>query len=481
MMKKRISLLLAVCLILALAGCGGTAAPADASAPQATQTPTEAPAPTEAPPPAQAADWTREGYYSDEDGNMLSVTFMDDVVDPGWYVGCMIGDTMAGNTIPQEGDTLHGDLNAWDESAEPFVVTVTEEGEDGLLLVVEGGGTYHFLPMELPTASIFISINTEGWGSIDYAEGEEAPEPEEYSYQSAQINLADPAVYTLVARPDPGSVFVKWTKNGEDFSTEATVTLLLEESAEFVAVFEDPDSVSPVANYIGSYQCGRARATVECIGFDEPWITIEWGSSAWELAQWDILGTLDADTMTMAYTGCTKYVITYGDDGEVANTETVYENGTGTVVFNEDGTFTWHEDQSEYGEDMVFEPVYVDGQNPVMNFVGNYQCGRARALVECWGSDGARITVEWSDSAWELARWEFSGPLNTDTLTVEYSDGTKTVVTLGDDGGVVSEEPVYENGTGTVVFNEDGTFTWHEDQSERAEDMVFEWAPTADE
>ena len=108
MMKKRISLLLAVCLILALAGCGGTAAPADASAPQATQTPTEAPAPTEAPPPAQAADWTREGYYSDEDGNMLSVTFMDDVVDPGWYVGCMIGDTMAGNTIPQEGDTLHG-------------------------------------------------------------------------------------------------------------------------------------------------------------------------------------------------------------------------------------------------------------------------------------------------------------------------------------------------------------------------------------
>ncbi len=471
-MKKTICLLLALCMLLALAACGAKPAGEPDKTPEAA-TPSPAAEP-------EVKEWTRTGFFTSGDDDLLNIMASDDEDYPGWYVGCFLGDDIYGWYIQQEGNALHGNIMPENEEGE-FIVTVTEEGEDGLLLVVEGGGTYHFLPMELPTASIFISINTEGWGSIDYAEGEEAPEPEEYSYQSAQINLADPAVYTLVARPDPGSVFVKWTKNGEDFSTEATVTLLLEESAEFVAVFEDPDSVSPVANYIGSYQCGRARATVECIGFDEPWITIEWGSSAWELAQWDILGTLDADTMAMAYTGCTKYVITYGDDGEVANTETVYENGTGTVVFNEDGTFTWHEDQSEYGEDMVFEPVYVDGQNPVMNFVGNYQCGRARALVECWGSDGARITVEWSDSAWELARWEFSGPLNTDTLTVEYSDGTKTVVTLGDDGGVVSEEPVYENGTGTVVFNEDGTFTWHEDQSERAEDMVFEWAPTADE
>ena len=40
---------------------------------------------------------------------------------------------------------------------------------------------------------------------------------------------------------------------------------------------------------------------------------------------------------------------------------TMLEDGTGTITFNDDGTFTWHEDQSEYGVDMVFERVPVQG------------------------------------------------------------------------------------------------------------------------
>ena len=58
----------------------------------------------------------------------------------------MIGEPMAGLTIPQEGSTLHGNLYAWDESAEPLIVTVSEEGEDGLLLTMDGGESYHFTP-----------------------------------------------------------------------------------------------------------------------------------------------------------------------------------------------------------------------------------------------------------------------------------------------------------------------------------------------
>ncbi|MBQ6502628.1 MAG: M15 family metallopeptidase [Flexilinea sp.] len=188
--------------------------------------------------------WTRSGYYLDENNNFLSVTWMDDVVEPGWYVGVMIGDVMTGWTIPQEGNTLHGNLNAWDdENTEPYIVTVSEEGEDGLMLAVEGGETFHFKPYDIPEATIFVSVNTEGRGNIDYGEGEEAPviDPE-YPFQSAQINLAEPADYTFVAWTDEENRFVKWTKNGEDFSTEAQITVLLDESADFVAVF---DPVNP--------------------------------------------------------------------------------------------------------------------------------------------------------------------------------------------------------------------------------------------
>ncbi len=338
-MKKMISLLLALCLLFALAACGA-AAPEEENA----QTP---------------AEWSREGYFSNENGDMLSVTRMDDVADPGWYVGCMIGDVSAGCIVPEEGGVLHGDLNAWDESAEPFVVTVAEEGEDGLLLTVEGGESYHFTRMEMPEATIFVSINTDGWGNIAFAEGEEPPEIDpEYPFQTAQINLAEPAVHTIVAWPNAGNHFVKWTKNGDDFSTEPQITVLLDESADYIAVFEEDEGwQNPVMNFVGEYQCERAHAKVSCFdNGDNALIVIDWGGSVSELARWTIIGRLDTETLTISYTDCTKAIVTFDENGEEVSQEPEYEDGTGTIVFNyEENSFTWHEDQSEYGADMVFE------------------------------------------------------------------------------------------------------------------------------
>ncbi len=225
-MKKIICLLPAVCLLFALAACG-----AEKSEPEITE-------------------WTRQGYYTDENENMLSVTRMDDVADPGWYVGFFSGEDPIedsyGGIVPQEGNSLHGSLTSGGDRP-ALTVTVTEEGEDGLQLAIESGETFHFKVFDMPTASIFVSINTEGWGNIAFAEGEEAPEIDpEYPYQSAQINLGEPAVHTFLAWPNEGSRFVKWTKNGEDFSTEPQISVLLDESADFIAVFEeDPDGQNP--------------------------------------------------------------------------------------------------------------------------------------------------------------------------------------------------------------------------------------------
>ena len=154
-------------------------------------------------------------------------------------------------------------------------------------------------------------------------------------------------------------------KDGADYSTEATITVLLDESADYVAVFEeDPDWQNPVMNFVGEYQCERAHALVECFGTREAWITIEWGSSAWELARWDIVGELDTDTLTVTYSDASKRIIVYGDDGEVKSEETEYSDGTGSILFRDDGTFIWHEDQSASGTDLVFDwvPVAASGE-----------------------------------------------------------------------------------------------------------------------
>ena len=342
-MKKTICLLLALCTVFALAACGGSA---------------EAPAP-------ENAGWTREGYFQDEKGCFASVVWMDDVDEPGWYVGFMNGEDYIedsyGGMLPQEGNSLHGSLDS-SGGMPALTVTVTEEG-DGLQIAVEGGESYHLTPVEMEKASIFVSVNVEGWGNIDYAAGETAPEIDpEYPFQSAQINLAAPAVHTFVAWPKAGNVFVKWTKNGEDFSTDAQITVTLDESADFVAVFEeDPDWQNPVMNFVGEYQSDRAHALVECFDADSALITIEWGGSAWELARWTIIGRLNLDTLTISYSNCTKAIVTSGDDGE--NEEIEYDDGTGTIVFGEGLSFTWHEDRSER-EDMVFVWKSVEEADP---------------------------------------------------------------------------------------------------------------------
>ena len=113
-----------------------------------------------------------------------------------------------------------------------------------------------------------------------------------------------------------------------------------------------------------------------------------------------------------------------------------------------------------------------DGQNPVMNFVGNYACDRASILVEADGADGAKLSVTWGSSAWEHSEWTMSGKFDPDTLTIEYSDCVRKDVAFAEDGSVASETVVYENGMGTVHFENDNLY-WKDDEEHMADDMVF--------
>jgi hypothetical protein len=214
-MKKILALLLVGLMLLLLpAGCGSSQSAAD-------------------------FEWSREGLFGDADDNLLSVIPSDDAENPGWYVGCMLDEGMYGWYIQQEGSALHGNLvDPAMEGEEAFVVTLTEEGEDGIQLAVENGKTYHFTPTEIPEAAISVSINTEGSGQIAYAKEGETPEfDDEYPYQSSYLGLEGPETYVFAAKPDDGWKFLRWTRDGEEISKDAEFTVSLTESAEYVAVF----------------------------------------------------------------------------------------------------------------------------------------------------------------------------------------------------------------------------------------------------
>ena len=122
-----------------------------------------------------------------------------------------------------------------------------------------------------------------------------------------------------------------------------------------------------------------------------------------------------------------------------------------------------------------------DGQNPVMNFIGTYTCDRAIMTIRCEGKTDAEITVRWSSSASTYAAWGMTGTLDTETLTVDYSDCQKTAIELDSEGLIVTEDREYTNGKGRIIFNDGGTVTWEDYEENAAAGMIFKFDPNAEE
>ena len=125
-----------------------------------------------------------------------------------------------------------------------------------------------------------------------------------------------------------------------------------------------------------------------------------------------------------------------------------------------------------------------DGQNPVMNFVGNYVCDRASIFISAEGEDGASAIVKWASSATEYSSWMMSGTFDTETLRFDYTNGVRTDYVYNDQGEEDSVTEAYTDGTGYMQFTdgENLTLEWHDDKENIADGMVFEYSsemPTA--
>lgn len=132
------------------------------------------------------------------------------------------------------------------------------------------------------------------------------------------------------------------------------------------------------------------------------------------------------------------------------------------------------EEVSSLPDEVTFDPNEEDGQSPVMNLVGTYVTEKATMNVQSNDKGEADITIEWPESVTSYTTWTMTGTLNSENMTVEYSNCVKTIFKLNDTGEVANKDIKYKNGKGKIVFNmNNATASWDDSQEHIGDDMLF--------
>ena len=86
---------------------------------------------------------------------------------------------------------------------------------------------------------VTVMVNIRGLGG-SIAVSDDGSDPQldpEYPMQSAYSNVEKGTEVKILAEPEEGYHFFKWTVNGEEYSTEPLITVTAEEDVEFLAEF----------------------------------------------------------------------------------------------------------------------------------------------------------------------------------------------------------------------------------------------------
>ncbi len=129
-----------------------------------------------------------------------------------------------------------------------------------------------------------------------------------------------------------------------------------------------------------------------------------------------------------------------------------------------------------YYTDYGFCYKAADGQNPMMNFIGNYTNGRAMMNVSCIGKDQASIRITWSGSAADSAVWTMSGTvqITDEGVSVSYNNCTKEAFKYAADGTIISDTVEYQCGSGSISFlSADNNAYWYDAQENASGGVAF--------
>lgn len=116
--------------------------------------------------------------------------------------------------------------------------------------------------------------------------------------------------------------------------------------------------------YLGTWDCGRCTIVIkdEHPGYR---VEISWGNSAAETSEWNYYCPYElVDGSLVSEPTGVMMDVTYGEDGEVAESITKYEDGQATFTLGSDGKLTWTDAKENAGEDMAFERTEFYGVAP---------------------------------------------------------------------------------------------------------------------
>ena len=211
---------------------------------------------------------------------------------------------------------------------------------------------------------------------------------------------------------------------------------------------------------------------------------------------WDIYGKIKENTITYSQAG--KYSLSYeATEEEEAPEELIYDDGSGTFEISADKTVVWKDDKEDAGKDILFiwdeemnqsiqeqmdstDADFIDdSQNPLVNWAGPYvdENNKDLTMEIMSGSEEEQncgIFITKDTDVNKSTVWSMSGDFNEQTMTIEFKDCVKKEVTYDNDGNQVSEETIYENGTGKLeIDEEEQTIHWVDDKEDAGKDSSF--------
>ena len=217
--------------------------------------------------PTNGGTVTGGGTYTQGQSCTVTATANEGYDFINWTEGSTVVSTNANYTFNVTSNrTLVANFEAQPES---YTVSVSANPAEGG--TVEGGGTY----TEGQSCTVSATAN-EGYTFVNWKEGNDVVSTTpDYTFtvtESVELvahfelsaytvtatanpansgTIAGGGTYnhgescTLTATPKTGYTFVRWTKNGQQVSTNATYTFTVTESAAFVAHFEEFDCEAP--------------------------------------------------------------------------------------------------------------------------------------------------------------------------------------------------------------------------------------------
>jgi len=85
-----------------------------------------------------------------------------------------------------------------------------------------------------------VNANIEGKGQIAYTEdGGVLSFSDENPITTLKLTIAEDTKLVFDANPDEGYKFVRWTVDGEEYSTELQMNVTIKANTEVVAIFEE--------------------------------------------------------------------------------------------------------------------------------------------------------------------------------------------------------------------------------------------------